>query len=236
MYKIEMSDDDKKSLIEAIQTAIGTSVAEFIMENNLITYNCIHMLKWDKINTYIAISMEEYYDIKKFDRGIFCPILIYDKENKNLYLPMRAKNLLKLKKDRNKRKTPHYLDALVTKNRGIKVQKEQQEFFDTDKVFDNEIIEKILMPINNLEVKKFIVCTFEEIKGELVSFKSVILDSTLREYYSEDWSQFISPTYNSIIDVNSIDSSADDDLEIPIKDTSILNINRKENTKENLNC
>ena len=240
MTKIEMSDEDKKGLIEAVQTAIGVSVNEFIMENNFITYNCIHMLKWDEINTSIAKNMnEDNYDIKKFNRGIFCPILIYDKDSKNIYLPMRTKNLLKLKKDRNKRKVPHYLDALVTKNKDIKVEKQQQEFFDTDKVFDKEMVEKILMPLNNIEINNFVVCVFDEIKGELIAFKALILDSNLREYYSEDWSHFISPTYNTTFDFDYTEPKldSDDDLEIGIKDTNDLDINKKEKeTKEFESC
>ena len=237
MEPIKISNEDKKRMIEAVQEGIGTSITEFKMENSLITYNCIHMLKWDYINTNITNNMDKNkYVIEKMDRGIFCPILIYDEENKNLYLTMRPKNLLNLKKDRNKRKTPHYLDALVTKNVNIKVEKEQQELFDTDVEFDNEKIEKILLPISNLEINNFIVCTFEEVNGELISFKAIILDKKLREYYSEDWSKYISPTYIPHIEINPIESETEEDLEIFVKDTSVLSINKKVRTEENQSC
>lgn len=45
MLEKELSDSEKKSIIQAVQNGIREDVRDFKIENQLSSYNCIHSIK-----------------------------------------------------------------------------------------------------------------------------------------------------------------------------------------------
>lgn len=218
----ELSNDEKMAMIQAVQNGIRDDLNDFKLESRLSSYNCRHSIKWDFINTNIDRKLPfERLESQVINRGIWDFPIVFDKITGYLYLYTREKNFKKVKKERNKRKFPHYFDAFATLNNDVVVQKQQLELFNTDVEFEDEQIEKVLnlIPEYRYKINRVLICVFHEENKQLVSFKTILVDKYLNISAIDDWTELINPNFDlPYIEID------ENDIDIKIKKKSDLNI------------
>ncbi|GEM_PF-2682721 len=229
--KKELGDEEKSAIIQAVQNGIREDMRDFWLENKLSSRNSRHGLKWDFINTNLDKKLQiPRLECKIIDRKIWEFPIIFDNITGNLYLVTREKNFWRIKKERNKRKSPHYVDGFVTLNKNVKVEKAQIELFNTDIEFEKEQIDKILELISEYrdKVTKVLICVFQEEGNQLISFRTILTDEYLNvdEKATEDWSRLI----NVKFDIPYTETNKND-ISIKVKKNSELKITLKKNIK-----
>ena len=231
MLEKELSDSEKKSIIQAVQNGIREDVRDFKIENQLSSYNCIHSIKWDFINTNLDLKLQsKRLKCKIVNRNIWELPTLYENITGTLYCITRKKNFFKIQNERNKREKPHYLDAFATYNKNVESAKHQIELFNTDKEFEEEKIDKVLDLLCEYKdkVNRFAIIVFEEENREIVTFETYLVDRYLHISSVDDWSHLITPKFD--IEYTTIDKK--DNLEIKIKSNYNLPINTKKKEKE----
>lgn len=203
---------DKKKIIEAIQRGLKNA-RDSIYASNTITDNRKHMEKWDRINTSIgsAFEVDDSYIFIPLDRGLFKPIMMFDKTNKVLYTVIKKQNYKKLM-DRKSIEKTHYIDAMLDYNYEYQKAPAQTCLFDEESFFSDsaqrQIVElknmiESLLSIN--EIQKYFTIVIDFSGYELSEAQCVLCSKWLTEIASENWSDYITPSYEDIEDNGKID-------------------------------
>lgn len=203
---IPMVDNHKAVFIDAIRNANKKDIMEFRMERNIETFNSVHFLKWDFINTNMIRTLPtDQFQCVRVKRGpLWELVLIYDKETQYLYAAMQEKRFHQLS-ERLHKETVHYIDALSSINKDLKANAslnpaKQIYLFETENNTWNEQIEyelKLMLHRLEGEVTRFVLVTFSTEKGEIVSVNAIMPTAELEIAYEENWNEFITADFST---------------------------------------
>ncbi|MGD6967129.1 DUF5986 family protein [Rossellomorea vietnamensis] len=230
-YEVPLHKIGKLAIIESIANAIDKDLIDFKSENKLVTYNSIHMLKWDFTNTNLVNKFENTeFTCYVAKRGAWRFILLYDKINKILYTLMRRERFEQIQSNEKTDKV-HYIESLVSPNKELSVPDQLKRSFQGD-LFDMNgegREEKLQEVFNDLTqnlgpIEKYVLITFESDKNMLTSVSALLLTSKLEIAYEEDWSDLIPASYDSDEGANESQETYEDgfeEIELPIRDKSV---------------
>lgn len=203
---------DSKRFVTSVQNGL-TNARNEIYVSNTLTDNRKHMEKWDYIVTAVKESFEhqEKYSFIPLDRGLFKPIMIFDKEEKTLYTIIKNKNFDKLLNRKSIDKI-HYIDAMLDYNLSYQTTPEQITWSEMDNMFSDNAVDKIRDLQTNIEtmlcsdeIKEYITIVIDFNGYTLTDAKAVLCSKWLEIIYENDWKEFITPSYNDIEDNGKID-------------------------------
>ena len=203
---------DKKIFVTAIQNGLTNARNEIYASNTLID-NRKHMQKWDYISTAVSKAFEhqEKYSFIPLDRGLFKPIMIFDKEKKVLYTIIKSKNFDKLLK-RKSVDTIHYIDAMLDYNLSYQTTPQQLSLFDMENMFSDNAVDRIHDLQTNIEtllcsdeIKKYITIVIDFNGYTLTDAKAVLCSKWLEIIDENDWRELITPSYDDIEDSGKVD-------------------------------
>lgn len=230
-YEVPLHKIGKLAIIESIANAIDKDLIDFKSENKLVTYNSIHMLKWDFTNTNLVNKFENTeFTCHVAKRGAWRFILLCDKVNKVLYTLMRRDRFEQIQSNERTEKV-HYIESLVLPNKNLSVPDQFKRSFQGD-LFDlngEGREEKLQEVFNDLTqnlgpIEKYVLITFESDKNMLTSVSALLLTSKLEIAYEEDWSDLIPASYDSDEGTNDSQETYDDgfeEIELPLRDNSV---------------
>ena len=201
-----LSEAEIRKIIKAVSTAVKDDVNELYADKGYVTNNAMGNLKWDCINTNLCDTLDkEKFEVKILDRRIWKLVLIYNKQNRELYSLMRKPNYYTVKDNRAKRKNPHYLDSLVVINPEICEESEQMSLFKTQPELTQDKINDLLQEILKLfsgTVSKYFLFLFVEENMEIVKFEAYQLDKMLNRYDMADYSELIELDFDDRIELS----------------------------------
>ena len=229
-----MSPDYIEKVVNAISNGIGDDYTIALRKQKIREEysNAKANLKWDLINRNLKMEFLDTKVISAYTkRRIWHMVPFFDRETEILYMAMREKRLLSVRKEKPKRKSPHYLDA-CTKifNFDVWSPNRQMDFFDTDQFEDEQVIKVVDGILNDMVIPKkiikhFALVLFDEVDNELVSVRCCILDSDLEIAEQQNWSKYIKHVDSAIVDV-------DENVNTSQEDTSInLGLKKKAKNK-----
>ena len=198
---------DRKIFVTAIQKGL-TNARNEINASNTLTDNRKHMQKWDYIGTTVskAFESQEKYSFIPLDRGLFKPIMIFDKEEKVLYTIIKKKNFDKLLNRKSVDKI-HYIDALLDYNLTYQATPQQLSLFDMENMFSDNAVDKIHDLQTNIEtilcsdeINKYITIVIDFNNYILTDVNAVLCSKWLEIIDENNWSEFITPSYDDIED------------------------------------
>lgn len=141
-------------------------------------------------------------------RRIWNMVTFFDQETEILYMSMRGKRLVTLRKTKPERHSPHYLDACTKMfNFDVWSSNRQLNLFE-DNQFEDEQICKVVdgilkdMVISKNLIKHFALVLFEEGDNELVSVRCCVLDSDLEIVKQQNWSMHIKHKSSVVVDID----------------------------------
>ncbi|EGL18161.1 MULTISPECIES: DUF5986 family protein [unclassified Paenibacillus] len=202
---ISMADNHKTVIIDAIRNASKKDIMEFRMERKVETFNSVHFLKWDFINTNLIRTLPtSQFQCVKIKRGpLWELVLIYDKETQYLYAAMQEKRFHQLS-ERTYKETVHYIDALSSINCDLEANvklnpAKQLSLFESENDDWNAQVEYELNSMLHMlegEVKRFVLITFSTEKGEIASVNAIMPNAKLEITYEENWNEFITADFS----------------------------------------
>ncbi len=203
---------DSKRFVTSVQNGL-TNARNEIYVSNTLTDNRKHMEKWDYIVTAVKEFFEHQgkYSFIPLDRGLFKPIMIFDKEEKTLYTIIKNKNFDKLLNRKSIDKI-HYIDAMLDYNLSYQTTPEQITWSEMDNMFSDNAVDKIRDLQTNIEtmlcsdeIKEYITIVIDFNGYTLTDAKAVLCSKWLKIIDENDWKEFITPSYNDIEDNGKID-------------------------------
>lgn len=203
---------DKKAFITAIQNGL-TNTRNEIYVSNTLTHNRKHMEKWDYIVTAVlkAFEHDDKYLFVPLDRGLFEVTMIFDKDEKVLYSIIRDKNFDKLLERKFVDKI-HYVDAMLDYNLRYQTRSSQVSWPGMESMFSDNATDKIRnlqadieAMLRSDEIKKYITIVIDFNGYTLTNAKAVLCSKCLEIISEDDWSEFITPSYNDIEDNGKVD-------------------------------
>lgn len=202
----------RKLLVESIHQGLLNARSEY-KASQTTTNNRKHMAKWDFINTSITSRLlgHNRYSVVPLDRGLFELVMIYDKQDKTLYTVIRRQNFNKLT-DRHSINKAHYIDAMLNYNYPYQPYSNQISFIDDNNFFSekaesqiNTLSNDIKKILNTDEITKYITIVINFTGYNLMSVEAILCSKWLEVINGEDWSEYLTPTYD---DVEPIDSQS----------------------------
>lgn len=195
-----------RSLVGAIEDAIGDDIKAIIYGNGLKTTNCRPSLTWDLINRNLSHSLIPMCETTKFRRGPWDIFVFYDKKSQCVITLMREERFSGLCKNQSQRK--HYL-RLLAHLYNSNLQPKQQGLFDPLPVtpMDEEIAElakKLEADINsnNNFIRHHVLILFKTVGFQLTQVRSVMVTPTLDIAVDseQDLSQYIQANESVIVE------------------------------------
>ncbi|GIO85533.1 hypothetical protein J25TS5_24650 [Paenibacillus faecis] len=224
---IPMADNYKTIIIDAIRNANKKDIMEFRMERKVETFNSVHFLKWDFINTNIIRTLpSDQFQCVKVKRGpLWELVLIYDKETQYLYAAMQEKRFRQLS-ERLYKETVHYIDALSSINYDLEADVDlnpakQIYLFETENVDWNEQVEyelKLMLHLLEGEVTRFVLVTFSTDKGEIASVNAIMPSAELEIAYEENWNEFITADFSTAFELQGTTSEHEEEIFIGLRE------------------
>ena len=193
---------DKKRFVDAIQNGLLRARDELYASGTL-TNNRIHMQKWDYIVTELkrSFSTDDRYAFVPLDRGLFKPVMMFDKEAKTLYTVMKRHNFENLMGRKSVTKS-HYIDALLDYNYGYQKEPLQMDIFDEPGLFSvnaelqiNDLKLTIGSLLNADDVTRYVTIVVDFTSFALTDAKAVLCSKWLNIIESDSWSEIITPSY-----------------------------------------
>ncbi len=197
---------DKKRFVDAIQNGLLQARDELYTSGTL-TNNRIHMQKWDYIVTELkrAFSTDDRYAFVPLDRGLFKPVMMFDKESKTLYTVMKRQNFENLMARKAVTKS-HYIDALLDYNYGYQEEPLQIDIFDDHGLFSTNAelqINDLKVNIESLlgadDVTRYVTIVVDFTGFSLTDAKAVLCSKWLNIIESDAWSEIITPSYEDTV-------------------------------------
>lgn len=216
-------DIDKKSIIFAIQTGLSNAWVE-IYSSNTITENRKHMEKWDKINTcvYDLFLENDRFSVMPLDRGLFKLIMIFDNKERILFTIIKKDNFNKLLRRKLLPKA-HYIDAMFDYNYSYRQEPMQMSMFDAKNMFSEGVerqIKDLQTTIDSLllngPIKKYISIVVDFKGFTLTEVRAVLGSKWLEIIETDDWSEYINPSFDEIEDNGKRDYVQSTDLKSKI--------------------
>jgi len=228
---IPMADKYKTVIIDAIRNASKKDIMEFRIERKLETFNSVHFLKWDFINTNIIRTLStSQFQCEKIKRGpLWELVLIYDKETQYLYATMQEKRFHQLS-ERVYKETVHYIDALCSINNDLEADEElnpakQLHLFESETDDWNAQVEYELKSMVHMlegEVKRFILLTFSTDKGEITSVNAIMPNAELEIAYEENWNEFITADFSVAFESQGAITEQEEEIFVGLREGVIL--------------
>lgn len=214
---------DKVKFVSAIQKGLSNTQVE-IYSSNTITDNRKHMEKWDKINTCLndLFNDNNRFSVVPLDRGLFKLVMIFDNVEQVLYTVIKKNNFNKLLSRKFLPKA-HYIDAMLDYNYHYQEVPLQMSLFDMDSMF-SETAEKQIsdlhISIESLlstdKVKKYITIVIDFTGYTLNAVEAVFCSKWLETIESENWSEYIVPSFDDIEDNGKNDYVHENELKLKI--------------------
>lgn len=196
-------------IVECIASAVGDDIKEDIYSHRLATQNSTPFRIWDLLNTKLCGAFQSSDCMAApTKRGPWEMVVVYDKQSENLFTFMREKRYAELHESVNKRKAPHYVDALVrVLNAELLAPIGQTSLFqDNPNLTDDETLSSIVQKVlNNLQidsglVRHHVLVLFESSHFELNSVRAIMVDSCLNIVTEQDWSSYIAFEESTIME------------------------------------
>lgn len=216
-------DIDKKVIISAIQRGLSNAQTE-IYNSNTITENRKHMEKWDKINTcvYDLFYENDRFTITPLDRGLFKLLMIFDNKEHTLFTIIKKDNFNKLLNRKTLSKA-HYIDSMFDYNYLYQKNPMQISIFDAENMFSEGAerqIKDLQTTIENLlltdSIKKYITIVVDFKGFTLTEVHAVLGSKWLEIIETDDWSEYINPSFDDIEDNGRRDYVQSSDLKSKI--------------------
>lgn len=221
---IDLEEEFKRLIVQGVQNGLDR-YREYKIENKTITNLGSIGTKWDKINTECSYALpKNKFDVVACKRGVWELILIYDKETKNLFTLMKEQRFETLLKSISVNKV-HYLEALTMCNiNDTEEYIEQTTFFNELTEDKKEKIEKtleVMLKKIDGEIEKHVLIRFNDREFELSSITASIITPYLTIIMQENWSEYIQPKYDIVINNTNELEAEDEDISLTLKsDTS----------------
>ncbi len=224
MFEFELISEEKKMLVNAIQNGLLDSKRER-ESNQTITNNRKHMSKWDFVNTNVSKTLEynERFCIIPLDRGLFEPIMIFDRKTKNLYTIMKVKNFEKVLSRQEITKC-HYMDAMLDNNLPYKTNPNQLSLLEANDMFSEKAEQQIDELSTNIKTM-FHTDIISKYYTIVVDFSGYILTSVeiyfcskwLEILENESWNDFILPSYEIVGEPDNVLYNKENELKSKIQ-------------------
>ncbi|SFM05214.1 DUF5986 family protein [Halanaerobium salsuginis] len=214
-----INQDIKEKFVSSINNGLYETQSRY--SGYEIINNAKHFVKMDDIANSVINSLKSNVSFEIFiiKRGSYKLPLFYDKNNDVLYSLMSSRRFQELL-DRKDFSQVHYLDALITLNDKLLIDKKQLALFDSSSESNlhiiNNIKEDIIQTIG-LEPGKYMTIAFDMDGFKLLGVEAILTSEYLEVAYREDWSELIEIDYNDLSYLELEDENDSDDLEITIK-------------------
>lgn len=224
---------DSKKIITAIQSGLSATKQD-IYTRNTLTDNRKHMQKWDDITTNIKnqFATEDNFSFIPLDRGLFKPVMIFDRNKSILYTVVKKQNYQKIMNRKNIQKA-HYMDAMFDYNFMYQQTPRQLSLFESESMFSNnaevqvnDLKSNIELLLSTHEIKKYITIVINFTGYTLTEIKAVMCSKWLEEIESEDWTESITPSYEEIEDASTGNFVQEDDIKTKISVKPTIKIGR----------
>lgn len=219
-----LTDKEKQMLVNAIQNGLLDSKQEQ-NTNKTITDNRKHMAKWDFVNTSVANLLEKnsrFYVIP-LDRGLFKPIMIFDRETKNLYTIMKIKNFENVLSRREIKKC-HYMDAMLENNFSYQTNPDQLSLLEVNDMFSEKAeyqigeLSKTIKTILNTDVVSKYFTIVVDFSGYILTSVEIYFCSKYLEILETDsWNDFITPSYEVVDEQSEVRYNEENELKSKIQ-------------------
>lgn len=217
---IELEAIWKTTILDAMQ--VGVEVANGIFrQQKMATKNGKSIFVWNLINTEVKRALpKERFEVIVSKRGVWEFVLVLDIKSGYLYSFMKGDRFETVRKNYEKNKKLHYLEVLCGINTPyLSETYEQLDFLNVaneQAEEKDEILEKMLMQLKN-EVKKHILVTFEISKDKIIAARANVVSENLQIMETEQWQQYITPSYDAMIS-----HIAEEDLQIEEEEIPVL--------------
>lgn len=141
MYLIKTNDSFISTIAKCLSDAVGDDIRQDIKLHRLVTQNSTPSRIWDLINTNICERFAKSDVIANpSKRGGWELVPVFERNSDTIYSLMREQRFETLKKQLPKRRTAHYVDALVRSlNKDLRAPQRQATLFPLDPIgFSNE--------------------------------------------------------------------------------------------------
>ncbi len=196
------SETKKQLIISALQNAL-IKANDMHSHNNLSCKNGLALYTLNFIFKELESLKSDTIEIIPFKQGPFEQVLIYDNEYKTL-ISLTSQSNLKRLRTRKFVGRMHYIDALVSFNEEIPCD-EQITFFDgeLEKFADSKerLRKEIERFISQKEIRFYMILEHRIAYKEFALYqaKSVVLSPEYALIFTEDWSNYIKPIYDSVL-------------------------------------
>lgn len=219
---------DKTKLITGIQLGLDAT-REDMYNRNTLTDNRKHMQKWDDMVTNIKEQFkgQEKFSFVPLDRGLFKPAMIFDNNEKILYTIIKKQNY-QSKLSRKVIENSHYIDAMLDYNLPYKEIPDQLSFEYGNMFSENaefQIVNlktNIEMLLDTEDIRKYITIVIDFSGYTLKEIRAVMCSKWLEEIDSEDWTEYITPTYAESYDVGDFDCVQETDTKTRVSIRPLL--------------
>ena len=179
-------------IVKSITKAVGPDIMNYLINNNMDTYNAISYLRGDFINTNLRdtiVSINDNVELKHFKRFIWTGSLLIDHQHKTTITISTKSTLNRIRAERN-RKNPHYLQSICHVLNGDLLADCKQmklsdlEGFDVQPLFGDEVYENDFDTIMDAAISpeegyRHYVVAYEAERLEVKSLSLMILDKDL---------------------------------------------------------
>lgn len=192
-------------IVGAIETGIGDDTEQVLRKEGINPKfsNSKPDLKWDLVTRNVSDTLKGSHIMTEYAKVPGWHIMpLYDTIEGNLYLLMKERRFAEIRRDQGKSSKEHYIETLInTFNMGLEDFQQISLFPKNEIPIEvNKLLDSIISDIN-LEkelINRFVIILFDEIKGELISVRSCLVDCNLNIVLEDNWSQFIRH-YDSVI-------------------------------------
>ncbi len=235
-FDVICSENLKMILVQAINNAIVHDVTLERSRRNYPYFNQPWVAMWNHMGANLVESLAGYNDITVLtaQRGPWSFVLIYLKTEKTVITIMSEDRLKDLQRKYRKRPI-HYLDALIQYyNRDVESQQLTLDIPDLFQYRESDI-EKILSkmcPQIKDDAKKHLLLAFDRKNDSLISITAKRLAAVdMTEVATEDWTQYIEISYETISDTGRVVQPANTEINVPLS-SAALDLKKKKAEKQ----
>jgi hypothetical protein len=193
---LNIEDYIKHAIANGIFTAVTNDIPELIQEQGLTTALGAGLFRWNFIYRNVCANLGERFQISYAKRGPWKVLVLYDPCSNMTFSIMAERNLSRVM--RYPPKGVYYLEALLTKNKGLKVVEGQLrlEFSDVqrDTTALEQLRDELLKEFSGI-IQNHMLVLFEYDYNRVTSARIVLLTPEYGIAFSEDWSKFLSEQY-----------------------------------------
>ena len=181
-----LSEQNAKTIVNAIEDATGDVIKEDLSRSNLSYFNSTPQRVWDHIYTIVTRRIQRQgFQVISTNSGPWRFPIIYDHTSGNIITIMREKRFADLKKQKGKRTKHHYVDILTAAfNKDLLAKQEQLSVLEKSRPELDEIKRRVDIMFHDFNgdtdlVRNHVLILFEASDYTLFSARAIMVTPEL---------------------------------------------------------